>query len=89
MMRMQDVIRDCKSRNNHFFDADTMEFWNSKVCSELLDNNCFVTSEDNFDRTRILYSVRQYAPEDSDCIKTIGFQKWSTLESALEFAKEI
>ena len=83
---IHDVVKNSIEAGWYFFDSDTMEFWNTTIETELFDNLCFVTSEDNFDRSKILYSVRRYNPEDAS-VDTITFQQHSILEEAIEFAK--
>lgn len=85
--RMQDAIEDSLRNGSHFFTKDTMDFWNSKVEAGMYENNTFVTSEDNFDRSRKLYSVRQYDWESHE-VETITFQQHDNLEDAIRFAKE-
>lgn len=73
----------------HFFDPETMQFWNSRVETQVYKNLCFVTSEDNFDRTKKLYTVRQFSP-DFKRINTVGdFQAYSSLAAAKEVAKGV
>lgn len=83
--KMRDAIGDHKAHGYHFFDDDTMEFWNSKIEFGMTDNNLFITSEDNFDRTRTLYTVQEYDWE-GHCPNTVsGFQEFETLEDAIDF----
>lgn len=42
---IDDAIDSNTLNGYHFFDAFTMEFFNSRVESNLLENLCFVTSE--------------------------------------------
>ena len=84
---IKDVIRLNKRAGFHFFDKDTMEFWNSNVESELI-NNLFVTSEDNFDHTKKLYTVREFDPETYK-VGTVGdFQAFEKLEDAMSYIYE-
>ena len=83
---MADVRRHNKEAGYHFFDRDTMAFWGSKVMTPLYANNTFVTSDDNFDRTKKLYTVRRYNPESGE-VDTVGeFQAFKTLTSAKDYA---
>lgn len=82
---MSDVIKHHTMKGYHFFDEDTMRFWGSKIESELFNNGTFVTSEDNFNRTERLYSVRLYNSEDAT-IDTIVFQKFTNRKDAIAFA---
>lgn len=86
-MTINQMIKINKKHGYNFFDKKTMEFWNSKIETEVFENNTFVTSENNYDRTKILYTARLFNPI-SGRIKTIGeFQQFETLEEAIEFAK--
>ena len=84
---MKDVIRLNKKAGFYFFDKDTIKFWNSNVESKLI-NNLFVTSEDNFDRTKKLYTVREFDPEIYE-VGTVGdFQAFEKLEDAMSYIYE-
>ena len=84
---MQEAIKDSLRHGNKFFSEDTIRFWNSKVEYGMFRNNTFVTSEDNFDRSKILYTVRQY-DWDNHTIETVsGFQQFDNLDDAIVFAK--
>ena len=63
----------------HWFDADTMRFFASKVESELYDNQCFISSEKKCfnDNTRV-YKIRHAQLNGS--INTV--QDFETLEDA-------
>ena len=67
-----------------WFSPDTMEFFASKVESELIDGMYFVSSEKTgFRETRRAFSVRS-ATEDG--IHTVGgFQRFKTKRSALSY----
>lgn len=83
---MSDVMRYNRMVGQHFFNEGTMLFWGSKIESTLYQNNTFVTSEYNFERTKRLYTVRLYDPETAR-IKTIGgFQQFKDKSEAKRFA---
>lgn len=84
---MQAVIDANKAAGKHFFDKDTMEFWGSKIESELFPNNCFVTSEDNFDRSKRLYTIRIFDRATGAIEEASEFQAYSTKEEAVAVAK--
>lgn len=85
-MTITELKQKCSS-DCHFFDKDTVKFWGSKVCSRVFKNNCFVTSEDNFNRTERLYSIRRFT---GDSIETIGeFQAYKTKEEAIKALKQV
>lgn len=79
--------RAIKLSEGYFFSKETMNFWNSKVESGMYDNDTFVTSEDNYDRTKKLYSVRHYDWEKHE-VETITFQQHDNLADAIRFAQE-
>ncbi|RHU03312.1 MULTISPECIES: DUF7447 family protein [Erysipelotrichaceae] len=85
MLRMKDVIRMCKEKGLHYFDKDTMEYWGTKIETELMEGNLFVTSEDTFDSMERKYTVRHF-DENTLKIRTVDdFQRFETLEQALNF----
>lgn len=88
MITMSEAIEVYKSYGGHFFDEDTMRFWNSTIVSPLFSNKCFVTSEDNYNRTEQLFSIRQFS-EDFSSVDTIVFQGWDNLERARNYAEQL
>lgn len=68
-----------------FFEKDTLRFWNSKVHNAVY-NGYFVTSEDNFDRSARLYSVRTVR---QGRIKSVEFQTYDTRSKAHSAAKRL
>lgn len=89
MTAMQRAILTYKRHGGHFFDEETLRFWGSKVVSNLYENRCFVTVEDNFNRTESLYTVRRFT-EDYQYVETVGeFQGHTNREDAIEVAKGV
>lgn len=88
MLTISDVIEDHEEHDGVWFDDDTMEFWNSKILTDLIDDEYFITSEDNFDRTKILYSIRRY-DWDSHIVETVAFQEHHTFEEALMYLEHL
>lgn len=86
---MRKAIADNKEHGYYFFDKDTKKFWNSKIVAGMYKNNTFVTSEDNYDRTRILYTVRQYDWEKHTVITIGEFQQFETKEEAVAVARRV
>ena len=85
--RMQEAIQDSLNHGSKFFTEDTIRFWGSSVEYGMFKNNTFVTSEDNFDRTKKLYTARLYDWEKHS-VETIGeFQQFDNLDEAIVFAK--
>lgn len=78
---IEDVKRANKQVGGHWFDRDTLRFFNTVIESRLIGGRYFVTSE-RMDLDRVKrYSVRQAMPDGS--IDTIGeFQQYGDLENA-------
>lgn len=77
-----------KANGNFWFDPDTMRFWRSKIHGGIRREKYFITSEDDFSRTRRLFSIRTFNAQGE--IDTIGkFQAYATLTEAVEALKEI
>ena len=94
-LTMSDIRSLHKQAGGYFFSRETMKFWGSKIYPTVYKGNLFVTSEyTGFERTHRAFSVRQFNPNDPisiQCIKlpdgSNTFNKFSTLESARDFAK--
>lgn len=87
-MNLRDAVNIYKKGNGHFFDKETIRFWESKVESELFANRCFVTSENNFDDTARFYTVRRFS-EDYTKVETIGeFNKIADYAEAIRIAMD-
>lgn len=85
--KMQEAIQDSLRHGNYFFTKDTMDFWGSVVEYGMFSNSTFVTSEDNFNRTKKLFTARYYDWEKHS-VETIGeFQQFDNLDDAIRFAK--
>ena len=91
---MADVKQANKDAGYYFFSRDTMQFFGTRIVSALYKNNTFITSDyTDFERNNRAYSVRVFHPETgivdtakfSDGQST--FNKFSTIESAREFAR--
>ena len=81
-MTISEVKSIDKSNGGHFFDKDTMKFWGTRIETSVFKNGCFVTSEDNYNKTKRLYTVRRF---NGKSIDTIGdSQQYKTKESARE-----
>ena len=85
------TIEDVKSANRqtggHWFDRDTMRFFNTKIESGLIGGKYFITSE-RYDEDRPRkYTVRMAAPDGS--VDTIGeFQAHLSKENAREAIRD-
>lgn len=65
----------------HFFSEDTIDFWGSRIATKLQkreSDGCifFLTSEDNFDRSQKMYTLRVLIPKHNGGIKTLAFQEY-------------
>lgn len=86
---MQMVIDANKAAGKHFFDKGAMEFFGSKLESPLFPNDCFVTSEDNFDRSKRLFTIRKFDRATGSIEDASEFQAYSTKEEAIAAAKQV
>lgn len=87
-MDMREAVKIYKKGYGHFFDKETMRFWESRIESELFTNRCFVTSENNFNDTARFYTVRRFSEEYTK-VETIGeFNKIVDYAEAVKFAMD-
>ena len=87
-MIMREAIKVYKTFGGHFFDNQTIMWWNSRIETELYPNRCFVTSEPNFYGEKRKYTIRRFSFQYDD-VETIGeFRQYDTLhEASVEAAK--
>lgn len=77
---LRDVVRANDEAGQHWFETDTMEFFKTKLETDLIDGRYFISSErgPHFPRA---FSIRM-ADEDGH-IETVGdFMAYETLEDA-------
>lgn len=86
-LTINDVKRLHKEAGLHFFDEDTMRFWGTCVVTQLFPNNTFVTGDDNYDRSKTMYTVRLFNEETANIETVCGFQRFDNLEDAIKAAK--
>ena len=86
--RMKDAIADSLSHGENYFTKETMEWWGSEVVAGIFDNDTFVTVEDNFNKTKRLYTARKYDWNTHDVETISGFQQFDNSADAIRFAKE-
>lgn len=89
---MQDVKNANKALGQHFFSAETMRFFSSRIPTALIDGRFFVTSEKYLSPTGAdaprLYTAREATPNGD--ILTLGeFQQFETLAEALVFIGQV
>lgn len=75
-----------KNSGSHFFDHDTMRFFNSKIESPILSGRFFITSEYMEDPAEKRYTVRYFtqgAPHEMMESEQVGeFQQYATRAEA-------
>ena len=92
-LTIADVKRINASKGYYFFSPSTVRFFSSRVESELLENHCFVTSEQ--DKGSLLSDVKawngerrfsvRFFDENSGVIETVGeFGAYDTLDDAIK-----
>lgn len=95
-LTMDDVRRINARMGYHFFSPATVRFFSSRVESGLLDNHCFITSEQDTgcmsDTIKAWNGERRYTvrffDEETGVVETLGeFGAYATLPEALEVAK--
>ncbi len=84
---LRDVVRANDEAGQHWFDADTMAFFKSRLESDLIDGRYFITSEHGPYGPRA-YSIRM-ADEDAH-IQTIGeFMGYATKTDAIHAVTQL
>lgn len=86
--RMVEAIKDSILSGSYFFTEETMRFWSCTIEYGMFSNDTFVTGEDNFDRTKTLYTVRKYDWKNHDVITISEFQQFEDRNEAIRFAKD-
>jgi hypothetical protein len=82
---VEELTRAVTGSGSHFFCADSMRWWKSKVYDDLPGGRFFLTSERGPDETRV-YSVRWVYDIDKS-LQISRFDKWfDTLKQARTFA---
>ena len=85
-MKISEVKAIVVAIGSKWFSEETMKLFGTKIETSVFKNGCFVTSDNNFDRTERLYTVRRFTGES---IETVGkFQQYKTKESAREAARK-
>lgn len=91
-MRTYKNITEIKAANkaidNHFFDADALRFFNSKVYPEIIHGNVFITSERYDENSPRLFTVR-CALENGSIESVSKFQAFETKQQAIRWAKDL
>ena len=83
---MADVRNANRELGHHFFDRDTMRFFDSKIVGALIGGRYFITSERFNAESPRLYTIRKAQPNGD--VGTVGaFQQYRTREAAYAEAK--
>lgn len=87
---MQEVIEANEEAGRYFFSENTMRFFDSRVESELFDNQTFITSEKRgFEDYRRVYAVRVANPDGTISTVEKGFDSYEDAEEvALDYDSE-
>ena len=68
-----------------WFSKDALAFWNTEIMTDSNELGLFITSDDDYDRTKKLYSVRRIAKTGH--VETLSFQCAGTLSEAKRWIK--
>lgn len=88
MFTIDAIMRANRESGGHYFDADTMRFFSSRVLPTVIAGRFFITSErTGFDHSSPrAYSVREFMPDGS--IETVGeFNAYATSGAAKTAAR--
>lgn len=87
---INEVKERAEKKHSHFFDHDTMRFFNSRPsfeCYKTLDDIYFITSERRDHTVPRLWTIRKCDPKGD--IDTIGkFQEYNNLREARQALKK-
>ena len=84
-MTLTDIKNNNKKAGRHWFDKDTMRFFDSRIESKLYSDNTFITSEQQSYQYPRKYTIRIALNNGID-IESVGeFQQFDTLEQAREY----
>lgn len=82
-----DIMKKHKSNGGHFFDKETMHFFNSKCYPEVF-GQYFITSEVSPDE-EMRYTIRKFSESDG-AIDTVGqFFTYVNLSDAIDEARRL
>lgn len=89
-MTLDEFIEGNRSRNLHYFDKETMRFFNSTVVKESWgEDGYFITGEHRLDYEKPRYSIRKGDLETFQ-VKSVGeFQQYETKREAKVALKKI
>lgn len=88
MKTIKQAVKKHKEYGGHFFDPEAMQFFRSRIESELVAGHFFITSEQYGDDSPRLYTIRKIA-SDGQILSDVGrFQEFESIESAMNYLLE-
>jgi hypothetical protein len=88
-MTFTEAKRIYEKHGGHFFDNETLIWWNSKVYQDLYSDKYFITSEPDFDGKNRRFTIREFS-EDYCSVSTVGeFRQYGTLAEAKSAIKSL
>lgn len=85
---IEEMVTLNKKIGHHFFDPDTLRFWQSRISPQIYAGRYFVTSESSFDRKTRFYTVREMLKDGR--INTVSeFQQLKSRSAAHRFAQKL
>lgn len=88
-MTMSEAIRTYNMSGGYFFSPDTMKFWESKIETELINDEYFVTSEpDMYGRSRRC-TVRRFTKGYTEVETVGGFRQYGSVRMAVRDIENI
>ena len=87
MKTLTEIKRKNKEIGHHFFDKETLNFFNSKIKNKTYKDKYFLTSEQFDYKSPRLYTIRIF--ENDGNIDTFGdFQQFETVKQCEDFIEE-
>jgi hypothetical protein len=82
-LTINDVKRTNQEAGKYFFSKDTMNFFKSRIETDLYKNTYFITSEQGpIDTSPRRFTIRKAVLGGRDIVTASEFQRYKTLESA-------
>lgn len=88
MTTISDIQTHNRVAGHHFFDRETMRFFNSRILEGVYGGRFFVTSE-RFESDPRRYTVRKYDRATGWVDSASDFQAFTTARQAIRFAVEL
>ena len=78
-----------RDAGHHWFDAESLRFFGSRISESTFDGRYFISSELNFDGSARLYTIREAMSDGSIGDAGEGFQGYSTRAQAIAAMERI